>query len=171
MRIAIVLASILLLMVPVIGIACGGDDTTTEGSGNDTTTGGLLSPEWVNAQVAGDTVSIATSEVTSGRQLHFKISTDEGDRTYMAYQLNGETYVRANVCPPCRSIGFSREGDELICDNCGTVFNALTGDGMSGACRNYPKARVDTQTDGDSMTMSLLGLLNAYEDTQEAGWP
>ncbi|MDY6834743.1 MAG: Fe-S-containing protein [Chloroflexota bacterium] len=172
MRLAMILASILLLVVPVVGIACGsGDDANTEGSGNDNLVEGLVSPTWIDAQVEGDTVSIATSELTSGKQLHFKISTDEGDRTYMAYQLGGETHVRANVCPPCKSIRFSREGDELICDNCSTVFNALTGDGISGACRNFPKARVNTETNGDSTTMSLSDLSHAYDDTQKAGWP
>ena len=79
--------------------------------------------------------------------------------------------MRANVCPPCKSIGFSREGDELICDNCSTVFDASTGDGISRACRNFPKARVNTETNGDNTTMSLSDLSDAYENTQKAGWP
>ena len=70
----------------------------------------------------------------------------------MAYDLAGEKYVRANVCPPCRSIGFSLAGDILVCNSCGTRFNVKTGDGISGARKDYPKAAVEYAISGDNIS-------------------
>jgi nitrite reductase/ring-hydroxylating ferredoxin subunit len=104
--------------------------------------------------------------------LHFKISTgSSGEQNFMAYDLNGEKYVRANVCPPCRSIGFSLSGDTLVCDSCGTRFSANTGDGISGACKDFPKAEVVTAINGDNYSMELGDLVAAYENTEKPGWP
>jgi hypothetical protein len=89
----------------------------------------------------------------------------------MAYKLNGGRYVRANVCPPCRSVGFSLSGDILVCNSCGTRFKASTGAGISGACRDYPKAEVAHVISGDNLTMDIDDLVTAYENTQRPGWP
>jgi nitrite reductase/ring-hydroxylating ferredoxin subunit len=104
--------------------------------------------------------------------LHFGITYGQGDRmNFMAYGLNGETYARANVCPPCRSVGFSLLGDILVCDSCGTRFNANTGDGISGACKDYPKAEVAYTISDGKLAMQYNDLVTAYADTGKPGWP
>jgi nitrite reductase/ring-hydroxylating ferredoxin subunit len=89
----------------------------------------------------------------------------------MTYIVDGEIYVRANVCPPCWSIGFSLEEAVLICDRCATTFGAETGEGISGACVDYPKASVPYEIDGGNIVMQDTDLIAAYEDTLEPGWP
>jgi nitrite reductase/ring-hydroxylating ferredoxin subunit len=135
----------------------------------------LISPTWIGAdviQLDGNTMSIPVSEVTSGKMLHFGITDGQGDRmNFMAYSLNGETYARANLCPPCKSIGFSLLGDILVCDNCGTRFNATTGDGISGACVDYPKAEVAHAISDGKMAMQYNDLVIAYTNTGKPGWP
>jgi len=125
---------------------------------------------WIEPQVAGDTVSIPVSEVEKNWNVHFNLKTQGEDMNFMAYVLDGETFVRANVCPPCRSIGFSLEEAVLICDTCATTFKAQTGEGIGGACVDYPKASVPYETQDGNIVMNSANLITAYQDTIEPGW-
>ena len=172
---------VILLPVIVVIIAVGvffamsggeqGGSAQNNGPIDTNGTGGTVDPTWVDAQVEGNTVSILTGEVDSGKMLHFRVTDEDASMAFMAYQLDGERYVRANVCPPCRSIGFSLVGNVLVCNSCGTKFEASTGDGISGACRDYPKAEVAYAISGDRITMDTDDLVNAYLDTEKPGWP
>jgi len=175
----IILALMLISVVTLTAIGCGGGSdggtsagnvsgptSTPSGGGN---TGGIVRPTWVDAQVNGDAVSISATGVDSGKMLHFRVTDGGTSMAFMVYKLDGERYVRANVCPPCRSVGFSLSGDILVCNSCGTRFEASTGDGISGACRDYPKAEVAHVVSGDNLTMDIDDLVTAYQNTQQAG--
>jgi nitrite reductase/ring-hydroxylating ferredoxin subunit len=125
---------------------------------------------WIEPQVAGDTVSIPVSEVENNWNVHFNVETQGEDMNFMAYIVDGEIFVRANVCPPCRSIGFSLEEAVLICDRCATTFKARTGDGIEGACVDFPKAAVPYEINGGNIAMKGTDLIAAYQDTIEPGW-
>ena len=90
---------------------------------------------------------------------------------FMAYVLDGEIYVRANVCPPCQSVGFSLGKDVLICDRCATTFEARTGEGIEGACVDFPKASVPYEIIDGNIVMKGTDLIAAYQDTTEPGLP
>ncbi|MDH4067635.1 MAG: Fe-S-containing protein [Dehalococcoidia bacterium] len=148
---------ILVSLVLVSGIvACGG---------NGIQSNQRIEATWIEPQVFGDTVSIPVSEVERDWNVHFNLKTQDADMDFMAYVLDGEIYVRANICPPCHSIGFSLQRSSLICDTCATVFDAKTGAGIGGACVAYPKAAVPYEIKGDSITMQGTDLLTAYQDT------
>ncbi len=155
----------------------GGTEGTnpTDNTGNTGGTGGPIRPTWIGSEVLrveGNSLLIPTEEVASGRMLHFSISAGEdGKQDFMAYDLGGETYVRANVCPPCKSVGFSLDGDVLVCDSCGTRFDANTGAGISGACKDFPKAEVEKAISGSDITIGINDLIAAYENTEKPGWP
>ena len=87
--------------------------------------------------------------------------------TFMAYLFGGEVHVRANVCPPCRSIGYAIDEGEgiLICDRCATLFEADTGEGIKGACVDYPKASVPYETSDGNILVTKADLMTAYEET------
>jgi nitrite reductase/ring-hydroxylating ferredoxin subunit len=116
-------------------------------------------------------VSIPVSEVENNWSVHFNLKTRDEDMNFMAYVLDGETHVRANVCPPCRSIGFSLEEAVLICDRCATTFRAKTGDGIEGACVDFPKASVPYNVSDGNVVMKSTDLITAYQDTIEPGLP
>jgi nitrite reductase/ring-hydroxylating ferredoxin subunit len=120
---------------------------------------------WTSPQVLGDIISIPISEVENDKIMHFEFTTQDKDMTFMAYDLSGEIYVRANICPPCRSTGFSLQQSTLVCDTCGTVFDAKTGAGINGACVGYPKAAVAYEIRDGNIVMKGSDLLAAYEDT------
>jgi nitrite reductase/ring-hydroxylating ferredoxin subunit len=154
---------VLLLLVLVSSIAAC--------SGNGTQSSQRIEATWIEPQVLGDTVSIPVSEVEKNRNVHFNLKTQNGDMNFMAYVLDGEVYVRANVCPPCRSTGFSLQQSTLVCDTCGTVFDAETGAGINGACVGYPKAAVAYEIRDGSIVMKGSDLLAAYQDTVNPAQP
>jgi len=126
---------------------------------------------WIEPQVVDDTVSIPVSEIENNKIVHFMLATLGGDIAFMAYELSGEVYVRSNVCPPCGSIGFSLQKDILVCDTCRTTFKAKTGEGIKGACVDFPKASVPYEIRDGNIVMKGTDLVAAYQDTLEPGWP
>jgi nitrite reductase/ring-hydroxylating ferredoxin subunit len=140
------------------------------GSGGSNQSNEPIKATWIEPQMAGDTASIPVSEVEKDRNVHFNLKTQGEDMNFMVYALDGETFVRANVCPPCRSIGFSLEQAILICDTCATTFNAQTGAGIGGACVDYPKASVSYEIEDGNIVMNIANLVSAYQDTIEPGW-
>ncbi len=135
------------------------------------TPSGPITAIWIDPQVLADTVSIPVNEVENNWKVHFEVETQDTNMNFMAYVLDGEIYVRANVCPPCRSIGFSLDEDILVCDRCATTFAAKTGEGIGGACVDYPKALVPYEIEDGNIVMSSVDLTTAYQDTIEPGWP
>jgi nitrite reductase/ring-hydroxylating ferredoxin subunit len=158
-RITLILALVILVSSMV---AC---------SDNGTQNSQRIEATWINPQVLGDIISIPISEVENDKIMHFEFTTQDKDMTFMAYDLSGEIYVRANICPPCHSIGFSLQESTLVCDTCGTVFDARTGAGINGACVAYPKAAVAYEIRDGSMVMKGSDLLAAYQDTVNPAQP
>jgi len=132
---------------------------------------GPIDAKWIEPQVNGDTVSIPVSEIEKNWNTRFKLQTAGGDMVTMAYKLDGVIYVRASICPPCRSQGFTLTGNILVCDTCGTKFAASTGEGVSGACVKYPKAAVKYEITDGKVVMTKADLVTAYQNTLKTGWP
>ena len=136
---------------------------------NGNTSGTKITASWIAPQIANDSVSIPVSEIENKKIIHFNVNTSEGNIAFMAYEVGGTTYVRANICPPCRSIGFSSQGNTLVCDTCSTTFNAQNGAGIAGACVAYPKASVPYTTASGNVVMTKTDLVNAYLATLAPG--
>lgn len=149
-----------IVLVTLLTFAC---------SGNSAQNAKPIRATWVTARMDGDTVRIPADYVKSSKIIHFRVNSVSGTMAFMAYELEGETYVRANICPPCRSVGFSLRGDTLVCDTCATLFNARTGAGISGACVDYPKAAAPFTTIDGNLTMSADDLTTASQQTLVPG--
>ncbi len=160
------LAIISALIVTIIGVSIYFAMFAGNGS---TESNEPIKATWIEPQVLGDTVSIPVSEVDNNRNVHFNVKTRDEDMNFMAYVLDGEISVRANVCPPCQSIGFSLEEAVLICDRCATTFEAKTGEGIEGACVDFPKAAVPYDVSDGNAVMKGTDLIAAYQDTLEPG--
>jgi len=130
---------------------------------------GRISPTWITAEVNGDEVSISEDEVNSDAMTHFEVQVEDQDLTFMAYVIGGQIQVRADVCVPCHSISFSLDGGDLICNACGTIFSSNDGRGISGPCKNYPKASVSYQIINGRIVMEMNDLQYAYDDTLQPG--
>jgi len=152
----------LLLSLALIIVGCSDPTSNPAPSGP-------IKATLIDSQVTGDTVSIPVSEVENNWNVSFKVETQDGDMTFMAYVLDGAIYVRANVCPPCQSTGFSLNEAILVCDRCATTFKAQTGEGIAGACVGYPKASVPYEIRDGNIVMNSTDLIAAYQDTLEPG--
>ena len=130
---------------------------------------GPIKATWIDALSEGDTVSVELAEVEENWNNSFKLETADETLNFMAYILDDELIVRANVCPPCKSIGFALDDDILVCDRCATTFEAVTGEGIQGACVDFPKASVEYEITGANIVMKLDNLVAAYEDTIKPG--
>jgi len=170
-----VVGAILLLVILTV-VACASPDSTPASTATQEATpnpkpSGPIKATWIETQADGDTVYTPVSEVEDNWNTNFKLDTQGGSINFMAYVVDGEIFVRSNVCPPCGSVGFSLDDDILICDRCATTFKAKTGDGIKGACVDFHKASVPYEiTDGD-IVMSTDDLLAAHENTIKPGWP
>jgi len=160
----IFIGGILVLVIVVSMIACSN-------GGNSTNISEDVEDSQVDTQIASDTFSISSKQVTDSGLIQFEVGTDIGDIVFMAYDFGGETYVRSNICPPCRSVGFTLQGDTLVCDSCATQFDAVTGVGIRGGCVNYPKAQVDYRIVDDTIVMDIDNLVTAYQNTLKPGLP
>jgi len=169
----IVIGAILLSLILVV-VACAGPTSSSTPQSSPTPApfpnpSGPIKAEWIEPQVNGDIVSIPVSEIEDNWNIHFPLTAGGTDMNFMAYVLDEEIHVRANVCPPCRSIGFALEGDILVCDRCATTFEAKTGDGIQGACVDYPKESVPYEMTDGNIIMRVDDLVKAYTDTIKAG--
>jgi hypothetical protein len=59
----------------------------------------------------------------------------------------------------------------MVCDRCATTFKADTGNGIGGACVDYPKALVPYEIANGNIIMKQADLVVAYENTINPGWP
>jgi len=139
--------------------------TTAPTPTNSLKPSGPVDAKWIEPQVNGDTVSIPVSEIENNWNTRFKLQTASGYISAMTYMSDGVIYVRANLCTPCRSQGFTLSGNTLVCDICGTRFAASTGMGISGACVNYPIASAAYKITGGNVVMSIADLVTAYQKT------
>ncbi len=124
---------------------------------------------WIEPQIDGDTVVVPVAVVESGVNTKFSVPLSDRTLDFMAYVLDGAVHVRASVCPPCRSQGFALDGVVLVCDACATTFDAVTGEGIAGACVDYPKAEARCSVADGLISLTLEDLVRAYDETLVAG--
>jgi len=154
---------ILVLLGVMLALAACGDQATQD-------TRRPIKATWIQPEISGDIASIPVSEVDMNKIVHFKVTVAMGkDIALMAYNIDGILNVRSNVCPPCRSIGFSLANDVLVCDTCQTTFKAESGEGISGACVAYPKAAVAYEIQNGKVLMDVDDITLAYETTLKPG--
>lgn len=159
------LAGIVLLIITVSLLVAGCTETgsSTDFTDNDNS----IKASWITAQVSADEVSIPASSVDENTNVHFKVNTDSGELAVMAYKFDDNLFVRSNVCPPCNSIGFSLVNGTLVCDSCGTVFDAVTGTGVEGGCVAFPKESIPHMVSDGKITMKLDDVVAAHKKTIE----
>ncbi|TFH35634.1 MAG: DUF2318 domain-containing protein [Dehalococcoidia bacterium] len=124
---------------------------------------------WIDVYEAGDSVTVPLSLVQEKGNTHFSVTSSGTELDFMGYLLDDTLHVRANVCPPCRSRGFTLDGDILVCDTCGTKFDAKDGGGISGPCVDYPKAAAAYKIVDGVVTITLSDLVSAFSQTLVAG--
>ncbi len=178
-KVIALLAIAVVTIVAIILAGCSGGagnqiNLPPRTSGPPTETSGpksTVAPTWITPETADTTITVPLDLVQTKINTHFEVILDKGKAYFMAYTFGGKTYVRADICPPCRSISYSLVKDTLVCDSCGTSFKAVDGAGVRGACVNYPKASVPYETVDGKILMNKADLTLAYENTLSPGSP
>jgi len=124
-----------------------------------------IRPTFIQPVIENNTVSINLVEITKNVMTHFNVVTSKGSEVFMAYLFNDQNYVRPSICVPCGGQSYSLVGATLVCDICGTVFDAATGDGIKGGCVRFPKEPVSYQSMNNLLVINTADLITAYEDT------
>jgi len=159
------LVPLVLLVVAVSLVVAGCTETRSSAGYKDNEKS--VKGTWITGQVNADQVSIPIKSIDDNTNVHFKVKTDIGGLSVMAYRFNDKVFVRSNVCPPCNSIGFSLKNGTLVCDSCGTVFDAVTGKGIEGGCVDYPKESIPYTISDGKITMKLDDMVAAHKKTIE----
>jgi nitrite reductase/ring-hydroxylating ferredoxin subunit len=119
----------------------------------------------IEAQMNSNVVSIAVSDVEKYTNTRFLVNAATDPMSFMAYKYNNQLYVRADICPPCGSESFTLKNGTLVCDSCGTVFNAKTGSGIKGACVKFTKQAVAFEIKDGNINLNSLDLTTAFQNT------
>jgi nitrite reductase/ring-hydroxylating ferredoxin subunit len=148
--------------------ACSQPSAAGAGNGNSNA---AIKQTRINAQINGDTVTIPVSDLDKSINVNFKVKTATDYLAFMAYRYGGKTYVRADVCVPCGSESFTLNKNTLICDSCGTVFDAQTGKGLRGVkvCQGYPKQPVPFEIADGQIIMKGTDLAATFNNTLNPG--
>lgn len=155
------------LLVTIVALSALG--CVENKSGVSTASASPVEGTWIDAQVTEDTASIPVKSIDDNTNVHFKVNTNIGEISVMAYKLDDQIFVRSNVCPPCGSIGFSLDKNTLVCDSCGTVFDATTGSGIEGGCVAYPKESIPYTVSDGNIVLKIDDVVAAHKKTVEVG--
>ena len=130
---------------------------------------GPIAGSWLEPEIDGDTVVLPVAAVEAVVNARFSVPLPDRTLDFMAYVLDGEVHVRASTCPPCSSRDFALGGVVLVCGACATTFDAVTGEGIAGACVDYPKAAARCSVADGLISVMLEDLVRAYDETLLAG--
>lgn len=160
---------LLVVVVSLVVAGCTETRSSADSKDNDKSVNSEkpVQGTWITGQVNSDQVSIPAKSVDDNTNVHFKVNTDIGELSVMAYRFDDKIFIRSNVCPPCSSIGFSLKNGTLVCDSCGTVFDAATGKGIEGGCVDYPKESIPYTISEGKITMKLDDVVAAHKKTIE----
>jgi uncharacterized membrane protein len=147
---------LILSLVSLLTVACSGQSSASNSTVKQVT---------INAQISADMVSLPLSVVESNVNSRFLVKTATDTLSFMAYEYNKQLYIRADICPPCGSQSFTLTNGTLVCDRCGTVFNAGTGVGTKGPCIKFAKQSVNYVIKDGSIQMKGADLTTAFQKT------
>lgn len=72
----------------------------------------------------------------------------------------GNIVVATSLCEPCSGITFHVEGDQLVCNACGTRWTLDGLQGVSGGCTTYPPETVKYTVQGDKLIIKKADVQN-----------
>jgi nitrite reductase/ring-hydroxylating ferredoxin subunit len=152
---------LLLLATTVLAVSACSTQPASAASANSVT----AKVTSIKAQLSGDGVTINLSDIDKYTNTRFLVNTATNQLSFMAYKYDNQLYVRADICPPCGSESFTLTKGTLVCDSCGTVFDAKTGVGIKGACVKYAKQPVPFQNNNGTIAMKGTDLTTAFQNT------
>ncbi len=137
------------------------DDTLDQEGLSPRTTPGHV---WAEPIIEGDTVTILLSVARMADHVHFEVPTDGDPASFVGYFVGNAFLVRPCVCPTCGAETVDWESGALACGTCPAMYDAVSGAGVGGAI-SYPSGLISNRIALDTISMSRLDLIAAYERT------
>ncbi|MGE5553989.1 MAG: DUF2318 domain-containing protein [Betaproteobacteria bacterium] len=110
---------------------------------------------------AGGKIEIPLSEVKSMRLVGFTYTGPGKSLPLLAYIApSGRVVTAVSMCEPCNSTTFHLEGDELVCNTCGTRWELETLRGTAGGCQNYPPDPFPNTLSGETIIVQEASVAN-----------
>ena len=72
----------------------------------------------------------------------------------------GNITVATSLCEPCSGTTFHIEGDQLVCNSCGTRWTLDGLQGVSGGCTKYPPESVKYTVQSDKLIIKKVDIQN-----------
>lgn len=120
-----------------------------------------IGPSIITYTEQGGNIVLSMNEITSKKYVIFAYKNSSKTIPMMIYVTpSGRIVVAVRLCEPCQSTTFTLEGRELVCDKCGTRWDAESLKGISGGCPDYPPAEMKSVTVGEKLLIGETQILN-----------
>ena len=138
----ITFTTLIILLMAVVLSGCSG-------SGAGVKSGGVLTP--VNGQL-----EIPVASVNDGKAHHFKVQSSDGTMVTFFVLKSADGVLRAAIdaCDVCyrSGLGYYKEGDKMVCKNCGQKFASNKINVIKGGCNPAPLNRAVV---GDKLVINM----------------
>lgn len=162
-----------LFLVAVAGLVAVGVLRNTSQSGGPSVTGAQVgavdygarerieqSP--IQVAQAGGKIEVPLAEVKQKRLVGFTYNGPGKTLPLLAYLApSGKVVTAVSMCEPCNSTTFHIEGNELVCNTCGTRWQLEDLKGTAGGCQAYPP---------DAFPNTLAGETIVVQESSVADW-
>lgn len=106
------------------------------------------------AATADGKVTISEQEVREKGLVYWDYKDGSTTTPLLAYVTpSGNLKMAARICEPCNGYSFRVEGDELVCNACGTRWELETSRGISGGCQTYPPDVLEATITGGQLVV------------------
>jgi hypothetical protein len=68
--------------------------------------------------------------------------------------------IAVRICEPCNGFSFHIEGNQIVCDSCGTRWDLETFKGISGGCQGYPPDVLPSTQEGGKLLVEEAKVVN-----------
>lgn len=114
------------------------------------------------ATVENGKVSIPVDEVKAKKIVYWDYVANGKKIPLMAYVTpSGTIKIAIRMCEPCNGFSFRIEGNQIVCNVCGTRWDLETSRGVSGGCQGYPP---------DVLPTTVVDGKASVDEAKVAGW-
>ncbi len=131
---ALIAAGFIALMIVFVGVM------TLRNSSTSTASAAVLQQVPASTATAENgRVGITVQEVTDKKLVAWDYKKGSTSIPLMAYVTpSGAVKVAVRTCEPCNGFSFRIEGNQIVCNTCGTRWDLESSKGISGGCQGYP---------------------------------